>query len=77
MNNLVATWHLPKEVDLAAASDPRLLLARVRDALTDIPELDHVRRLVDDALEEVTAWCCGEQAVTSPVRLPSGSNAAR
>jgi hypothetical protein len=67
MNNLVATWRRPADVDLGADADVCELLARVHDRLAEIPELDEARRLVDVALEEVLAWL-DRGVVSLPVR---------
>jgi hypothetical protein len=57
MNNLVALWHHPADVDLTGQQfDPVELLSRARDRLADIPELEAALHLVDVALDEVAAW---------------------
>ena len=57
MNNLVASWHRPAQIDLAGQQfDPVELLSQARDRLTDIPELEAALHLVDVALDEVAAW---------------------
>jgi hypothetical protein len=64
MNNLVASWHHPADVDLAGQQfDVVELLSRAHDHLVEIPELEGALRLVHVALGEVTAWFDG---ATSP-----------
>ena len=67
MNNLVATWGRPAEIQLADEADVCDLLARVHDRLAGIPELVGALRLVDLALEEVLTWFDGG-VVSLPVR---------
>jgi hypothetical protein len=57
MNNLVASWHRPAQIDLGGQQfDVAELLSRAHDRLVEIPELEEARRLVDVALGEVAAW---------------------
>ena len=67
MNNLVATWARPAEIELTDESDVCELLARVHDRLAGIPELVGARRLLEVALEEVLTWFDGG-VVSLPVR---------
>jgi hypothetical protein len=67
MNNLVATWRRPADVDLGGDADVCELLARVHERLAEVPELVGARRLVDVALEEVLAWL-DRGVVSLPVR---------
>ena len=67
MNNLVATWRPPVEIEHADESDLCELLARVHDRLAEIPELVAARRLVEVALDEVLTWFDGG-VVSLPVR---------
>ena len=67
MNNLVATWGRPAEIQLPDDSDVRELLARVHDRLAEIPGLVGARLLVEGALDEVLTWFDGG-VVSLPVR---------
>jgi hypothetical protein len=70
MNNLVAAWHQPAEVDLTGQQfDVVELLSRAHDLLVDVPELKTALRLVHVALDEVSAWFDGASSthlVSSP-----------
>ena len=67
MNNLVATWGRPEEVDLGPEADVCELLARVHDRLLEIPELDEARCRVETVLGQVLAWL-DHGVVSLPVR---------
>jgi hypothetical protein len=67
MNNLVATWRQPVEIEFADESDLCELLVRVHDGLAEVPELVGARRLVEVALEQVLTWFDGG-VVSLPVR---------
>ena len=57
MNNLVASWHQPAQIDLAGQQfDVVELLSRAHDRLVEIPALEAALHLVDVALDEVAAW---------------------
>ena len=69
MNNLFATWHhRTEEVDVVAELDVVDLLSRAYVRLAQLPGLEKARRLVDIALDEVSALVDDEASYATTTR---------